>query len=202
MANRLTRLVDLVIDRVAFVHAGDDPGAQVVLWKRRPEDRKEETMGRSALEEYRRELAVHRGSGRSSTGGSEVADVKKAQALAAGVHELAEAERRRQAILGRDVSIEKALSIVSGTPEGRRAMAAVHAQGRAGDLAFRKAFAMPEPEAQEQPEPTAAERRLEELSKVRARTSGRPWQSELVEVVKTPEGRAILGDVAAERAAS
>jgi hypothetical protein len=37
MADRLTRLTDLAITRVAFEGAGDNPAAEILIWKKRPE---------------------------------------------------------------------------------------------------------------------------------------------------------------------
>jgi hypothetical protein len=216
MTNGLTRrLRDLVIDRVALVGAGDDPDAQVVLWKAKDAPREKGGAVKNETGMLRAIRALGEQRERSEATWDDVrrrADalldptgkeaMAKADVAAREVYELAQRERDRQAALGRDVSIEQALAKVVTSAEGRRAMGAVAAKGAAGQAAVRKAFAMPEAEEPEEPEPTVAERRLEELAKARARTSGRSWESELVEVVKTADGRAILGDVAAERAVS
>lgn len=206
------RLLDLVIERVALVPAGDDPEAQILLWKaRRPEEEEavEKENGmlraiRSLGERRERATAIMQDVGRRADAlldptGTE--KVTKAEAAVAALRSAAERDLDRRPVdrSGRPRTIERALNDLASTRQGRVLMEAVRSEGAAADKVLRKELAMPEPEETPEPTPTAAEKRLEELAKARAKTSGLPWERELVEVTKTAEGRAILVDVARER---
>ncbi len=84
-----------------------------------------------------------------------------------------------------------ALNDVVGTPAAKAALRALDAEGEVQKRrAFAKAFDLePEPEPS-RPTPTRGYQELEAMAKARARATGRSWEEELVEVVKTAEGRA------------
>lgn len=202
----VTMLRNLTIDRVAFVPAGDDPDAQVVLWKAKDAARE----GGEPMRKENGMLAAVRALGEGTDRVAAMAEgtraradallargrggsVSKAEDAAARLHALAQREidRRPHDGRGREVTVEMALAKVIGTPEGRRAMNAVRAEGPPGDAAVRKLFSMPsndEPEAT----PTRGELELEALAKARARASGRTWQAELATLAREPRGRELV----------
>jgi hypothetical protein len=213
----VNRLRDLVIDRVALVGLGDDPDAQVLLWKarRRPEEEgdvenaenmeKENGMLRAIRElaerRERTEAVMHdirqRADAQLDPTGAKT--LTKAEAAVATLRSAVEAYMdRHPGRIGHETTSAMALNAIASTAEGRGMIAAVKAEGASADEVLRKAFGMPELEEEPEPEPTAAERRLEELAKARARTSARPWESELADLVRTDEGRAAIAEHGAE----
>lgn len=210
MADRLTRLRDLVIKRVAFVGAGDNPEARVVIWKERPEGGP--TMGadvtKNALEALRaRSEGAQRTADAASAratrllGGPSV-ETTKADTAAERLHGLVEKyiDRHPTTRDGRDMTPEMALDRVSSTPEGRRAIAAVREAGREGQEAFEKISGG---DVVEKPEPiaTRGEERLDSMAETVAKAKQISKEQALIEVIETDAGRAAYAEHRQEVAA-
>ncbi len=199
MGNPLTKLSGLVVNRVAFVHAGDNPHARIALWKAREggDVTNGNQMLKVALESIEARVDAANASldrtveraAALSTPRSE--PVSKADLAAGRLRALAEKDldRRPLDVHGRPRSIEQALATVATTREGKRAVAAV-AEEALGKQAFVKAFNLDIPEPPE-PSPTASSVKLDALAASIAKEKGVTKEQALVEAIATPEGHQL-----------
>ena len=215
------RLHGLVINRVAFVPKGDNPEAEILIFKEAPEvspaarfrtlanraiglpetDEKGEQMdANSALlikaAEVRADAAEARARAaelmvKSGSGGG----VAKADAVAGELMRLVKEDLQVVPLdrYGKRRTTEQALAAVVQTPAGRAAQRAIAELGREGDQAVRKAFGHVQPEEPSR-EPSRGEQKLRAMASSYAADHGISKEQAMARVMKTPEGQAAYAD--------
>lgn len=131
MGDRLKKLTNLVINRVAFVPKGDNPHAEVMLWKTRGGAVTKNDDALKALDGLGARIDAA-GASLGATlersralGGAPETTVAKADAAAGRLRTLAEKDLDRRPLDGHGElrTIEQALASVARTREGKRALA-------------------------------------------------------------------------------